>query len=171
VCACRSCLGWVFPLAAPCLCSCLVLVLEGWCCWRCLWPLAGFSIFSRFPPPLPPRFPFVRFVAAPLADLAQHFLLKANISAIRRIRKTDNNRIARVCGATIVSRTDELQESDIGTGCGLFEIRKYGDECVFVLRLLPQGAPPPTRIYFARTPDVSCPLLAPACFGWDGPVS
>jgi hypothetical protein len=64
------------------------------------------------------------------ADLAQHYLLKANISAIRRVRKTDNNRIARVCGATIVSRTDELQESDVGTGCGLFEIRKYGDEYV-----------------------------------------
>ena len=57
-------------------------------------------------------------------------MLKANISAIRRVRKTDNNRIARVCGATIVSRADELQESDIGTACGLFEIRKFGDEYV-----------------------------------------
>ena len=64
----------------------------------------------------------------PSADLAQHFFIKANISAIRRVRKTDNNRIARVCGATIVSRTEELQESDVGTGCGLFEIRKFGDE-------------------------------------------
>lgn len=63
-----------------------------------------------------------------VSDLAQHFLMKANISAIRRVRKTDNNRIARVCGATIVSRADELQESDIGTACGLFEIRKFGDE-------------------------------------------
>jgi T-complex protein 1 subunit gamma len=36
-------------------------------------------------------------------------------------------RIARACGATIVSRTDEIKESDIGTGCGLFEIRKIGD--------------------------------------------
>jgi T-complex protein 1 subunit gamma len=65
-----------------------------------------------------------------VSDLAQHFLLKANISAIRRVRKTDNNRIARVTGATIVSRADELQESDVGTDCGLFEIRKFGDECV-----------------------------------------
>merc|ERR1719409_2004478 len=31
-----------------------------------------------------------------VSDLAQHFLLKANISVIRRVRKTDNNRIARV---------------------------------------------------------------------------
>jgi T-complex protein 1 subunit gamma len=63
-----------------------------------------------------------------VSDLAQHFLVKANITAFRRLRKTDNNRIARAIGATIVSRTDELQESDIGTGCGLFEMRKIGDE-------------------------------------------
>lgn len=31
-------------------------------------------------------------------------------------------------GATIVNRPDEIQESDIGTGCGLFEVRKIGDE-------------------------------------------
>ena len=63
-----------------------------------------------------------------VSDLAQHYLTKANITAFRRLRKTDNNRVARACGATIVSRTDELQESDIGTGCGLFEVRKLGDE-------------------------------------------
>jgi T-complex protein 1 subunit gamma len=63
-----------------------------------------------------------------LSDLAQHYFLKANITAMRRIRKTDNNRIARATGATIVSRTDEINEADIGTGCGLFEIRKIGDE-------------------------------------------
>ena len=34
----------------------------------------------------------------------------------------------RACGATICNRTDELKESDVGTGCGLFEIRKIGDE-------------------------------------------
>lgn len=63
-----------------------------------------------------------------LSDLAQHYFLKANITAFRRLRKTDNNRIARASGATIVSRTDEIQDSDIGTGCGLFEVRKIGDE-------------------------------------------
>ena len=63
-----------------------------------------------------------------ISDLAQHYLVKANISAIRRLRKSDNNRIARACGATIVSRTDEIKEEDIGLGCGLFEIRKIGEE-------------------------------------------
>lgn len=64
-----------------------------------------------------------------VSDTAQHYLLKyGNCTVIRRIRKTDNNRIARVCGATIVNRPEELQESDVGVNCGLFEIKKIGDE-------------------------------------------
>mmetsp|Transcript_58166 Transcript_58166/g.100975 ORF Transcript_58166/g.100975 Transcript_58166/m.100975 type:complete len:555 (+) Transcript_58166:122-1786(+) len=63
-----------------------------------------------------------------VSDLAQHFLLKANISVIRRIRKTDNNRIARVTGAQICNRTEELAESHVGTKCGLFAVKKIGDE-------------------------------------------
>ncbi|QQP58445.1 T-complex protein 1 subunit gamma [Caligus rogercresseyi] len=63
-----------------------------------------------------------------VSDLAQHYLLKAGITALRRLRKTDNLRVARACGATIVSRTDEITERDIGTRAGLFEVRKIGDE-------------------------------------------
>ncbi|KAJ0978833.1 hypothetical protein J5N97_014307 [Dioscorea zingiberensis] len=63
-----------------------------------------------------------------LSDLACHYLGKAGVSAIRRLRKTDNNRIAKACGAVVVSRPEELQESDVGTGAGLFEIKKIGDE-------------------------------------------
>lgn len=62
------------------------------------------------------------------ADLAQHFLVKNNVTALRRVRKTDNNRIARATGATIVNRVEDLQDSDVGTRCGLFEIEKIGDE-------------------------------------------
>ncbi|KAA3479815.1 T-complex protein 1 subunit gamma [Gossypium australe] len=63
-----------------------------------------------------------------LSDLACHYLSKAGVSAIRRVRKTDNNRIAKASGAVIVNRPDELQESDVGTGAGLFEVKKIGDE-------------------------------------------
>lgn len=63
-----------------------------------------------------------------VSDLAQHYFVKANITAIRRVRKSDNNRIGRACGATIVHRVEEATESDIGTGCGLFEIKKIGDD-------------------------------------------
>lgn len=63
-----------------------------------------------------------------VSDLAQHFLMKHNITAIRRLRKTDNNRIARATGATIVNRLEDLRDSDIGTRCGLFHVEKLGDD-------------------------------------------
>ncbi|KAH9972759.1 T-complex protein 1 [Lactifluus volemus] len=63
-----------------------------------------------------------------ISDYAQYFFAKANVSALRRVRKSDNNRIARAVGATIVNRVEDLRESDIGTCCGLFNIEKIGDE-------------------------------------------
>ncbi|PVU94327.1 hypothetical protein BB561_002638 [Smittium simulii] len=63
-----------------------------------------------------------------ISDLAQHYLVKAGISAIRRVRKMDNNRIARATGATIATSVYDLKDSDVGTKCGLFEIKKIGDE-------------------------------------------
>ncbi|KAF0400198.1 T-complex protein 1 subunit gamma [Gigaspora margarita] len=72
--------------------------------------------------------PDLVFTEKGVSDLAQHYLLKANISAIRRVRKTDNNRIARAVGATIVNQLDELKEEDVGTECGLFVVDKIGDE-------------------------------------------
>jgi T-complex protein 1 subunit gamma len=72
--------------------------------------------------------PDLVFTEKGISDLAQHYLLKHNITAIRRLRKTDNNRIARAVGATIVNRTDEIKETDLGTGAGLFEVKKVGDD-------------------------------------------
>ena len=63
-----------------------------------------------------------------VSDLAQHYLMQANVSALRRVRKTDNNRIARATGATIVNNIHDLKPTDVGTGCGLFEIQKIADE-------------------------------------------
>lgn len=63
-----------------------------------------------------------------VSDLAQHYFVQAGVSVLRRVRKTDNNRIARVTGAKIVNRPDELQEEDVGTRCKLFEVRLLSDE-------------------------------------------
>lgn len=63
-----------------------------------------------------------------VSDLAQHYLVKENITCMRRLKKTDNVRIGRVTGATIVNRVEELREEDIGTNAGLFEVKKIGDE-------------------------------------------
>jgi len=63
-----------------------------------------------------------------VSDLAQHYLVKAGITVLRRLKKTDNNRIARAVGATIVNRPEEIKEEDLGKGCGLFNVEKIGDE-------------------------------------------
>ncbi|VDK41764.1 unnamed protein product [Anisakis simplex] len=72
--------------------------------------------------------PNIVFTEKGISDLAQHFLLKAGITAIRRLKKTDNNRLARVTGAAIVNDTQDLREEDVGTLADLFEIKKIGDE-------------------------------------------
>lgn len=63
-----------------------------------------------------------------VSDLAQHYLLKGGCSVLRRVKKSDNNRIAKATGATIVNRVEDLKESDVGKKCGLFEVKLIGDE-------------------------------------------
>ncbi|KAG8990830.1 T-complex protein 1 subunit gamma [Tulasnella sp. JGI-2019a] len=72
--------------------------------------------------------PTLLFTEKGCSELATYHLQRAGVSAIRRVRKADNNRIARATGATIVNRVEDLRESDIGTQCGLFNIEKFGDE-------------------------------------------
>lgn len=63
-----------------------------------------------------------------VSDLAQHYLLKGGVTALRRVKKLDNNRIARATGATIVNRIEDLKELDIGTKCHEFKVELIGDE-------------------------------------------
>lgn len=72
--------------------------------------------------------PTLVFTEKGCSDLAQHYLCAAGITVIRRVRKTDNNRIARAVGATIVNEPSQITEEHVGTGCGLFEVRKIGDD-------------------------------------------
>ena len=60
--------------------------------------------------------------------MAQHFFVRAGVTALRRLRKTDNNRAARACGARVVHRIEEITEDCIGKEAGLYEVRKIGDE-------------------------------------------
>ncbi|KAH3685946.1 hypothetical protein WICPIJ_003068 [Wickerhamomyces pijperi] len=63
-----------------------------------------------------------------VSDLAQHYLLKGGVSCLRRVKKSDQNRVSRATGATIVNRVEDLKESDVGSKCGLFNIELIGDE-------------------------------------------
>jgi T-complex protein 1 subunit gamma len=62
-----------------------------------------------------------------LSDLALHYLFKSNISVIRRIRKSDNNRLAKATGSTIVSNIEDIETTDIGTA-RCFSVKKIGEE-------------------------------------------
>ncbi len=60
-------------------------------------------------------------------DLAQHFLAKKGILAIRRIKKSDMEKLAMATGAKIVTRIDGIEKSDLGEA-KIVEERKIGDD-------------------------------------------
>jgi len=65
-------------------------------------------------------------------DLAQHFLTKAGVMAVRRVKKSDVEKLSRATGATIVTNIHELSPEDLGEA-GLVEERKIaGDDMIFV---------------------------------------
>jgi len=74
----------------------------------------------------------VVFCQKGIDDLAQHFLAKAGIYTIRRVKKSDIEKLARATGARIVTSIQELSSSDLGKA-GLVEERKIaGDDMTFV---------------------------------------
>lgn len=65
-------------------------------------------------------------------DVAQHFLAKKNILAVRRAKKSDMEKLARAAGGNIVTNLDDLAKKDLGEAA-LVEERKIGeDRLVFV---------------------------------------
>jgi thermosome len=60
-------------------------------------------------------------------DLAQHFLSKAGIYAVRRAKKSDMEKLAKATGAKIVASLDDLTAKDLGYA-GNVEEKKFGDD-------------------------------------------
>ena len=60
-------------------------------------------------------------------DMAQHFLSRKGVIAIRRAKKSDMEKLARATGAKIVSNIDALAASDLGYAA-LVEERRTGDD-------------------------------------------
>ena len=60
-------------------------------------------------------------------DMAQHFLARKGIIAIRRAKKSDMEKLARATGGKIVTNIDSLSASDLGYSA-LVEERKTGDD-------------------------------------------
>ncbi|MEM3421740.1 MAG: thermosome subunit beta [Candidatus Hadarchaeum sp.] len=60
-------------------------------------------------------------------DLAQHYLAKAGIYAVRRAKKSDMEKLARATGGKVVTNLDDLTANDLGKA-SLVEERKIGDD-------------------------------------------
>jgi len=74
----------------------------------------------------------VVFFQKGIDDVAQHYLAKAGILAIRRVKKSDMDNLSRATGAAIVSSIDSVTTADLGAA-GLVEEKKLsGSEMLFV---------------------------------------
>jgi thermosome len=67
-------------------------------------------------------------------DVAQHYLAKKGVMAVRRVKRSDMEKLERATGGRIVSNIQDLTERDLGL-CEVVEERKVGeDKMVFVER-------------------------------------
>ncbi|WP_290596777.1 thermosome subunit beta, partial [Archaeoglobus sp. JdFR-39] len=69
----------------------------------------------------------VVFCQKGIDDLAQYYLAKAGILAVRRVKQSDIEKIAKACGAKILTDLREVNSADLGEA-ELVEERKVGDE-------------------------------------------
>ncbi len=60
-------------------------------------------------------------------DVAQHFMAKKNILAVRRVKQSDMEKLAKATGGRIFSQLEDLKPSDIGHA-DLVEERKVSDD-------------------------------------------
>ncbi|HLC36737.1 MAG TPA: thermosome subunit beta [archaeon] len=74
----------------------------------------------------------VVFCQKGIDDLAQHFMAKAGIAGVRRVKKSDMDKLSKATGAKIVTKIDALTAEDLG-GAGKVREEKVGeDEMVYV---------------------------------------
>ncbi|NYT05980.1 MAG: thermosome subunit [Methanomicrobiales archaeon] len=65
-------------------------------------------------------------------DIAQHYLAKAGVLAIRRVKKSDMTKLSRATGAAVISSIDAIETGELGFA-GLVEEKKVsGEEMIFV---------------------------------------
>jgi len=69
----------------------------------------------------------VLFCQKGIDDLAQHYLTRNGVYAIKRVKKSDMNRIEKATGAKLVTNIDDLKPEDLGEA-GLVYEKKISDE-------------------------------------------
>ncbi len=65
-------------------------------------------------------------------DMAQHYLARAGIMAVRRVKESDMTKLAKATGARIITNLDDLYEKDLGTAQLVEERKIEEDRWVFV---------------------------------------
>src|SRR5881397_1543666 len=65
-------------------------------------------------------------------DIAQHYLAKANILAVRRVKESDMTKMSRATGARIVNNLDDLTAKDLGSAELVEERKVETDKWVFI---------------------------------------
>jgi len=74
----------------------------------------------------------VLFCQKGIDDLAQHYLSKEGIYAVRRVKKSDMEKLAKATGGKIATKLDELTKDDLGNAKNVFEKKIGDDEMTFV---------------------------------------
>ncbi|MBU0762673.1 MAG: TCP-1/cpn60 chaperonin family protein [Candidatus Altiarchaeota archaeon] len=74
----------------------------------------------------------ILFCQKGIDDLAQHFLNKAGIFAVRRVKKSDMEKLAKATGARVVTSVKEIEKADLGFAKTTEEVKISGDEMIFV---------------------------------------
>lgn len=74
----------------------------------------------------------VLFCQKGIDDLAQHYLAKAGIMAVRRIKKSDMEKLARATAAKVVTNIEDLTLDDLGEAGLVHEKKISGEDMIFV---------------------------------------
>ena len=65
-------------------------------------------------------------------DIAQHYLAKAGVLAVRRVKESDMTKMTRATGARIVNNLDDLTAKDLGSANLVEERKVETDKWVFI---------------------------------------
>ena len=65
-------------------------------------------------------------------DVAQHLLAKAGIAAVRRVKKSDMEKLAKATGGKLVSRLSDLTAEELGTAGHVYQKTVSDDKMVYV---------------------------------------
>src|SRR6059036_1776629 len=74
----------------------------------------------------------VIFCQKGIDDLAQHYLAKQEIYAVRRVKKSDMEKLAKATGGKVVTKLDELSKDDLGFAKLAYEKKIGDDQMTFV---------------------------------------